>query len=191
MSRRLATGLLLTLVASTALSACGDSRRILGLEQTPPDEFAVSPAVPLAVPPDFSLRPPNPGESRPQELPVTVQAQKVLLGSANSSANETAGTASLLAKTGADRADPTIRVQLDRETSLLSKEEPSFTDRLLFWRDKPEAGVIIDPPKEADRIKDNQAKGQTAADGSSTPVIERNPKKAPLQGVRDTLFGWF
>ena len=191
MSRRLATGLVLILVASTALSACGDSRRLLGLEQAPPDEFAVSPAVPLAVPPDFSLRPPNPGESRPQEMPVTVQAQKALLGSATAPETATAGTTALLAKTGADRADPSIRLQLDRETSLLSQEAPSFTDRLLFWQDKPVPGVIVDPAKEAARIKDNQSKGQTAADGGTSPVIERNPKKAPLQGVRDTLFGWF
>jgi len=188
---RFAVGLLLVLVATTALSGCGNTRRSLGLEQDPPNEFAVSPAVPLSVPPDFSLRPPNPGEARPQDTSTTTQAQRILLGSQASATPVSPGTAALLTKTGADRVDPGIRVQIDRETSLISQEEPSFTDRLLFWQDKPEAGVIIDPAKESDRIKANKANGQPAAAGAATPVIERNPKKAPLEGVRDSLFSIF
>ncbi len=175
------------------LSACsGDARRTLGLEQAPPDEFAVSPAVPLSVPPDFSLRPPNPGENRPQDVTTSQQAQKTLLGASIASANQpSAGTVGLLAKSGGDRADPSIRTQLDRETSLISQEEPAFTERLLFWQSKAEPGVILNPTQEAERLRANKAAGLAAGAGAATPVIERSPKRAPLEGVRDAITGVF
>lgn len=41
-------------LAAISLSACGDStKRALGLERTPPDEFAVVPRAPLSQPPDL------------------------------------------------------------------------------------------------------------------------------------------
>ena len=49
------------------ISGCTDLKRAIGLEQTEPDEFAVESRAPLEMPPDFDLRPPQPGASRPQE----------------------------------------------------------------------------------------------------------------------------
>jgi Protein of unknown function (DUF3035) len=56
-------------VSATALliSGCTDMKRAIGLEKTEPDEFAVESRAPLEMPPDFDLRPPQPGASRPQE----------------------------------------------------------------------------------------------------------------------------
>ncbi|RYE94373.1 MAG: DUF3035 domain-containing protein [Oxalobacteraceae bacterium] len=52
------------------LGACsGDElTRTFGLTRDAPDEFQVTTRAPLSMPPDFSLRPPRPGASRPQEL---------------------------------------------------------------------------------------------------------------------------
>lgn len=49
------------------ISGCTDVKRAIGLEKTSPDEFAVESRAPLEMPPDFDLRPPQPGASRPQE----------------------------------------------------------------------------------------------------------------------------
>jgi hypothetical protein len=71
----------LTLVCSAGallLQGCTDLRRSIGLEKTSPDEFAVESRVPLEMPPDFELRPPQPGATRPQEKSSNQQARTVI-----------------------------------------------------------------------------------------------------------------
>ena len=60
------------------LQGCTDLKRSIGLEKTSPDEFAVESRVPLTMPPDFELRPPQPGASRPQEKSSGQQARQVI-----------------------------------------------------------------------------------------------------------------
>jgi len=50
------------------LSGCGGMRTVLGMDQVGPDEFAVESRAPLLIPPDFNLRPPQPGATRPNEI---------------------------------------------------------------------------------------------------------------------------
>jgi len=50
----------------------------LGLEPTSPDEFAVESRAPLTLPPDFNLRPPEPGAPRPQETSMAKKAQGIV-----------------------------------------------------------------------------------------------------------------
>src|SRR5215468_9317495 len=57
----------LCVAGALLLFGCGDFKRTLGIEKTSPDEFAVESRAPLTIPPDFDLRPPQPGASRPQE----------------------------------------------------------------------------------------------------------------------------
>jgi hypothetical protein len=66
------------LVAGMLLSACSNWKQSLGIEPTPPDEFAVESRAPLTIPPDFNLRPPAPGTPRPQETSLTSKAQGVV-----------------------------------------------------------------------------------------------------------------
>src|SRR4051795_5357036 len=63
------------------LAACsGDElTRTFGLTRDAPDEFQVTTRAPLSMPPDFSLRPPRPGASRPQELSQRQQAEAALV----------------------------------------------------------------------------------------------------------------
>jgi DUF3035 family protein len=60
------------------LQGCTDLKRSIGLEKTSPDEFAVESRAPLEMPPDFDLRPPQPGAARPQEKASDQQARKVI-----------------------------------------------------------------------------------------------------------------
>jgi len=48
------------------------------LEQVTPDEFAVESRAPLTMPPDFNLRPPQPGALGPQEKTSDQQARQVI-----------------------------------------------------------------------------------------------------------------
>ena len=66
----LRSGLAVSAVAvlASGLAACGQkTREAIGLDRPPPDEFAVLTRAPLAIPPGFGLRPPQPGMPRPQE----------------------------------------------------------------------------------------------------------------------------
>lgn len=74
--------LAIALLVITTLSACGTVRDLAGLDRTGPDEYAVSPADPLVIPPDFTLRPPQPGAPRPQEVRAEDKAKQALLGGA-------------------------------------------------------------------------------------------------------------
>jgi Protein of unknown function (DUF3035) len=60
------------------LQGCTDLRRTIGLERTSPDEFAVESRAPLEMPPDFDLRPPQPGATRPQEKSSNQQARTLI-----------------------------------------------------------------------------------------------------------------
>src|SRR5579864_3661690 len=66
------------LSASLLLAGCGNFRQIVGLDQVGPDEFAVESRAPLTIPPEFDLRPPQPGAPRPQEASSADKARKVI-----------------------------------------------------------------------------------------------------------------
>ena len=67
------------LAAATGLSGCESTRQALGMTKVTPDEFRVVSKAPLVVPPDFALRPPAPGEPRPQELQPESAARNALI----------------------------------------------------------------------------------------------------------------
>jgi hypothetical protein len=62
-------------VAPILLGGCSNWKQTLGIEPTSPDEFAVESRAPLTIPPDFNLRPPEPGTARPQETSMANKAQ--------------------------------------------------------------------------------------------------------------------
>jgi Protein of unknown function (DUF3035) len=66
------------LSASLLLPGCSNFRRIVGIDQVGPDEFAVEARAPLTIPPEYDLRPPQPGAPRPQEVSAADKARKVI-----------------------------------------------------------------------------------------------------------------
>ncbi len=61
------------------LAGCGGGGRGV-FNRGRPDEFAVTRAAPLVVPPDFALAPPRPGAPRPQEADSSTQALQAMFG---------------------------------------------------------------------------------------------------------------
>jgi hypothetical protein len=154
-------------VSSLALTGCKSTRAALGMTKVVPDEFAVVTKAPLVVPPDYALRPPSPGEPRPQELQPESQARVALLNE-RAAEQRSDGERLLVAKAGADKADPLIRFVIDDEFGDLAHKDTSFADKVMFWRKgRPEtqgaaltanqAGAStpapIDPAIEAARIQ--------------------------------------
>jgi hypothetical protein len=121
------------LVAGTALGGCQSTRQALGLVKVVPDEFRVVSKAPLVVPPDYSLRPPSPGEPRPQELQPESQARAALLGQ-RAAEDRSEGEKLLATKAGADNADPMIRYVVDDEFGAISHKDPGFANWVMFWR---------------------------------------------------------
>ncbi len=92
------------LVAATGLglAGCKSTRNALGMTKVTPDEFRVVSKAPLVVPPEYALRPPAPGEPRPQELQPESAARNALLGAREAQARSD-GEKLLVAKAGADK----------------------------------------------------------------------------------------
>lgn len=182
---RIVRAAVLAMALPLALSACSDAKRALGYEKAPPDEFQVVARAPLSMPPDFSLRPPQPGATRPQEGTTREQAKKIITGQRGSTpiatTGRTQGDIALMKRIGADSIQPDIRVLVNKETQALADADKSFTDRLVFWRKPDPPGVSVDPTKETQRIRENQALGKSVSEGE-TPQIQRR-KRGWLEGV--------
>ena len=185
--RGLALGLGALALAVT-LSACeGGIGDALGLGKNAPDEFAVVRNAPLTLPPDFTLRPPRPGEARPNEESVREQARVALFNEAgalaidDSTAAATQGEAAFVERAGAADVDPNIRHIVDREFSGYASEDESFIDSLLFWQEEQPPGEVVDAAAEAERLRENAEAGKPVTAGE-TPTIKRR-EKALLEGV--------
>ena len=168
------------------LSACDALRGSLGLDKRAPDEFAVVPSAPLALPPDYRLRPPELGAPRPTEMTPREQAETALFESggtrrAEHVGPETPGEIALLDRAGAADANPEIRRIIDREFSPYVEEDESFFESLLFWRRDDPPGEVVDPVGESRRLRENAALGEPVTAGE-TPTIRRR-EKALLEGI--------
>ncbi len=174
-----------------ALSACEGVQKQLGLTKQSPDEFKVVARAPLSLPPDYTLRPPEPGIPRPQEGTTSQQARNAIFGQQQPEAgtqepktasdDRSLAEMSLLKAAGADQADPNIRRIIDAETLRINAESDDFLEALVFWREPEAAGEIVNATEEAKRLRENAALGKPVTDGE-TPTIERK-QKALFEGL--------
>lgn len=184
------------LTLPVALAGCDTTREALGLNKKAPDEFAVVTKAPLVLPPEFGLRPPEPGAPRPQEVPARDRAAAALAGRTDSAAGQltplsrdpnataaqrSAGENALLQQARATNADPDIRRKVNDEFTQLAERDRRFVDRLIFWQKSEEPGLAVDPAKEAQRLRENAATGRPATAGD-VPTIKRR-ERGPLEGV--------
>ena len=153
-----------------------------------PDEFRVVTKAPLTLPPDYDLRPPAPGEPRPQELQPESAARLALLGEARQRQpcrrREAAGP-----EAGGDKADPLARYVVDDEFGAIAYKDKSFADRVLFWKpgaanaevaqNERDAAALdahpIDPKVESKRIKE--------LTGDRSIIIAKKAVKEKLPGL--------
>ena len=185
--------LALPLVASMFLvNGCTSKQsNVFGEEKNAPDEFAVYSRAPLSMPPDFGLRPPKPGVTRPQTIMPRNEAKEAVLSisrtppsaesagnAVQSDADQTPGTVALLGNAGATQADPNIRALINSETSKLSRGvDGGITDSILFWRKNDTAlkGAVIDPAAEQRRMRRKSGEGDFVEQvpAGAAPTIQR------------------
>ncbi|MEQ8194072.1 MAG: DUF3035 domain-containing protein [Rhodospirillales bacterium] len=167
------------------LGACDSVRSIMG-GKTSPDEFSVYSRAPLSIPPEFKLRPPSPGAERPQEVKPRDTAAEVMmsnresarmrsgqLGGRERGGSLTPGEKALVGKTGGDSTDPEIRAIVNREAVVPIEASKTLADKVMFWRDPRKRTNIIDPQKENERIRKQQAQGKPVT-GEGVPVIRQD-----------------
>jgi len=185
MMHRRILGLVLMMAVATGLSACESAKKVLGHEKDAPDEFVVYQRPPLSLPPNYALRPPEPGSDRPQAITPSDEARAALLQQTarirarpKADPNLSDGLNALMKDTGADHADPGIREVVNAETSLLAKEDERLADKMIFWvDDKPYQGTVVDAEKEQQRIRENQALGKPITDGKTPQVKKKRGTK--------------
>jgi hypothetical protein len=169
--------------AVLSLGGCFHHDTSLAFNPNAPDEFRVVSKAPLVVPPDYALRPPAPGEPRPQELRPESAARLAILGE-REKAERSPGETLLANRAGADKADPMIRFVMDDEFGAVAHKDRSFADTILFWKKgaptTPNAnGAVIaaaNTPMPVDPVAE-QAKIKSIT-GDHPVIIARAPEKA-------------
>ncbi len=174
-NRLLAAGLLVG--AAIGVTACGHTREALGLTKITPDEFRVVSKAPLVLPPDYDLRPPAPGEPRPQELQPDSAARLALLGE-RAREQRSEGEKILVAKTGADKADPLARYVVDDDAGVTYKDK-SFADKVMFWKkNAPNGGALAaDTSAHEGDAKIEAIRIQELTKGKSVIIAKQDGKK--------------
>jgi hypothetical protein len=163
-------------LASLALAACSGVRDQLGLNKAPPDEFTVVRKAPLALPPNFNLRPPTPGAPDDRAPAATEVARRALSGdnARRQTAATSTGEKALLRQAGTSQAEPDIRRVLLAETTQLSEKDKTLVDRLIFWRDpNAEDEDIIDAAAESRRLREASLNSDNTDLGGDAPTIRR------------------
>jgi Protein of unknown function (DUF3035) len=162
-----------------AVSGCSSLRSMVGLDKDPPDEFQVVNRAPLSMPPDYGLRAPQPGASRPQETSSTDQARQIVIdrqagaSSVQPVDGRSASESALLKKAGALNVNPGIRGEIDTDASMLADADKRWIDSLLFWRKaQPDNSAVVDAEKESARLRENAALNKPANSGE-TPTIKK------------------
>ncbi|MBO1073446.1 DUF3035 domain-containing protein [Roseomonas marmotae] len=177
----------LSLLLLPLLAGCGqDTARTLGFTRDAPDEFSVVTRAPLSLPPSLGeLPPPRPGAPRPQELTGSSAGAAILVpGAASDTGTSTAPSSgeSALVATAGGQASPAIRRQVDEESLRLEQPDRTLVDQLMFWRDAPPPGTVVDPQREAQRLRENAALGRDPDQGE-TAIIQRR-----RQGLFQSIF---
>ena len=173
-----------------ALMGCENIRPATGSAKLPPDEFTGLTKAPLVLPPDYNLRPPQPGiasrnepnpddPSRAALFPQTAAEASAALGGAYSD-----GEKLLLTKSNALTVDPNVRHSV---TSDVGQEDQgaAFAQKVLYSG----AGAAPVAPAGATPAAQPAAAAAPAADGKmpnavlyeGTGAPPPPPKTAPAQ----------
>ena len=96
------------LLSAVVLAGCTGKAKLAN--RNAPDEFAISRAAPLIVPPDYALTPPRPGQPRAVGVDNQTQAIEALFGTGARVPAKSATEQQLLDKAGVGRSsDPAVR----------------------------------------------------------------------------------
>jgi len=171
-----------------SLSGCSDIRQAFGLQKTVPNEFDVVANAPLAIPPDFNLRPPSPGAAPTQGESPTAEAKQTIFraagepaAAANDDVNLSPGESDILKSAGATGEQGSIRDVVNAEAAESHPFDKSFVDRLVFWRQSKKAQKeLLDPVKETARLEQTNREKTIATQFSAPPTVERKSESGSL-----------
>lgn len=168
----------LLFASALILTSCSSAKEQLGITKKAPDEFAVVKHAPLAMPPDYGLRPPRPGAPRPQEQSPEQQAKQTVFGAESGDVAaqpiSSGPDSALLSKAGAGQTDPSIRQKVDAESKDIGTKNKPVVKKLLGLAGAggdEEAASVVNAKEEAERLRKNQETGKPVTDGE-TPSVE-------------------
>ena len=173
-----------SLLGAAGLGGCAATSHALGLSKVTPDEFRVVTKAPLILPPDYDLRPPTPGQPRPQELQPESAARTALMGQRNAEVRSD-GEKLLVTKAGGDKADPLVRYVVDDEFGAIAHKDKGFADWVMFWKPgQPATQASVDANTSTPVDAAAEAKRIESLTGNQPVVIARNPSsKIKLPGL--------
>lgn len=155
--------------ALIGLAGCSDAKQTLGLTKKAPDEFKVVKRAPLAMPPEYTLRPPRAGATRPQEQSTTEEARQTVFGSntqerkvQNSNAED-----SFLKQLGSAQADPNIRTKIEDDLGNMEEKQQPIGTKLFGVGGSSEAKAdLIDAQEEIERLNTEKVSHENSEDNS-------------------------
>ena len=159
------------LISTGMLSSCSDFRKAVGKEVVVPDEFSVAVTPSLIIPPGYDI---DPKVLKNNDLEKTNDNFN-LNEEINIKDKKDAHSFSELFDTKNVPQD--IRKLVDEETLGISLGERRGID--ILFGNIPETGVVIDPKKEAIRIKKNKLLKKTI-NANPSPAVDINSGKPLL-----------
>ena len=198
-------GIGVAIVPLFLLTGCGQGtvQNALGMGKRSPDEFSVVSRAPLILPPDYGLRPPGSGESRPGVDTPAEQARASLTGGEvqqparpdremvsaafdERGEAESSGERALVAEATTAPVDPQIRRRIAEENMQLAEVEQALFTRLVKWTEPNTLAVAVDPVAETERLRTNRAEGKPPTEGESPVITQR--RQSVLQGWLSEVF---
>lgn len=167
-------------------SGGGTLNEKLGFGRITPDEFAVVEQPPLTIPPNFDLRPPQPGASPPNQVTTEESARRALYpatamnqSSAASQTSETPSSAieqTLLTHAKAADTMPNIRDVVDREEDDTVSGSRHLIEEMMAWRtaNLPPA-TTLDSQREGARLREAKEEAMSPTE-TPTPVIRKRAR---------------
>lgn len=129
------------LFGASLITGCSDIKQMVGLDQTMPDEFAVESRAPLTIPPDFNLRPPEPGAPRPQEKSAEQQAEQIMDQAGPGAPGKEASDFRLRS---AENGLPNLGGNSQAPDAAGTVGSQSLSNKLLDYSDTGSAGATVD-----------------------------------------------
>lgn len=166
--------------ALLALAGCGGGNNSLGqslMGKRVPDEFQVVRRAPLVLPPDYALRPPEPGAAPSLQQDTSAQAQAILTGrpAPTPATTQSMGEIALLGQSKV-QGNPSIREVLVAENQeLINLDESRFLFILGFQRRamQRQQEPVINPTLEAQRLAASGAAGGVVTERTgSQPMVQ-------------------
>ena len=157
-------------IAATGATACSS--------MTTPDEFRVVRKAPLTVPPEYNLRPPAPGSSRPQELSTETQARVAVFG-VDTARDASEGEKSFIKAAGGDAIDRSVRSAVDYDNAQILRKNRNFADAILNFGKTSPNDPVVDPAAEAERLRAQEEALKDITGGSKVIIQPKHTSKLP------------